>query len=608
VTAPAATSRSRRIPEPFLAAVKDKARIIDIVADYVELRPAGAGQVKGLCPFHSEKTASFNVRPDVNRYHCFGCGVGGDSIAFLMEIERLTFHEAVLELAARCGLQLPDAESDDETAENERAAQLSKALGAASTPLQRWLQTPGAHDAVTFLQERGFTTTHAQHWGLGYNPNDGRALSDALLSAGISVDEQIAAGLAGRSKSGRLYDTYRGRLIWPLHDPRGKLVGYAGRDLVGDSQSKYINTKSTDLYHKGSTLFGFTQARAAIMRTRQVYIVEGYTDVMAMVAASFVNTVATSGTTFTAEQAALLLARLGDGGEVVTAFDNDAAGRGAAWKVFNECQHFTSNITAVDFSSYGGKADPCDVRANSGDEALQHLVSAKRPVLEMLLRADVNTCDLGTPEGKVAAAEAVSARISQVKSDILRREYRRITAEWIGVADADIKVAHSPTRAESCGGPERSAPPTAHPTVGAGDADLQLAALLIVDPRYIQSAVDYADCDLADLLGRSVAEIVELSTGAFPGGRPTADPDATLWIDFMHDVVAAEDQELLWRLVFTPAAQEEDAEELVTRVCTRRLRSLRAELNSRLPSADAAEQVPLLTEIAQLNRRLRHLR
>ncbi|MGB3676265.1 MAG: CHC2 zinc finger domain-containing protein, partial [Candidatus Nanopelagicales bacterium] len=147
MTAPAATSRSRRIPDPFLAAVKDKVRIVDVVADYVELKPAGAGQVKGLCPFHNEKTASFNVRPDVNRYHCFGCGVGGDSIAFLMEIERLTFHEAVLELAARCGLQLPDAESEDEAAENERAAQLSKALGAASTPLQRWLQTPGAHDA-----------------------------------------------------------------------------------------------------------------------------------------------------------------------------------------------------------------------------------------------------------------------------------------------------------------------------------------------------------------------------------------------------------------------------------------------------------------------------
>lgn len=608
MTAPAATSRSRRIPDPFLAAVKDKVRIVDVVADYVELKPAGAGQVKGLCPFHSEKTASFNVRPDVNRYHCFGCGVGGDSIAFLMEIERLTFHEAILELAARCGLQLPDAESEDDTAENERAAQLSKALGAASTPLQRWLQTSQAHDAVTFLQARGFTPTHAQHWGLGYNPNDGRALSDTLVSAGISVDAQIAAGLTGKSKSGRLYDTYRGRLIWPLHDPRGRLVGYAGRDLVGDSSSKYINTKSTELYHKGSTLFGFTQARAAIMRTKQVHIVEGYTDVMAMVAASFVNTVATSGTTFTAEQAALLLARLGDGGEVVTAFDNDAAGRGAAWKVFTECQHFTSNITAVDFSSYGGKADPCEVRANSGDDALRDLVSAKRPILEMLLRADIDTCGLGTPEGKVAAAEAVSARLMQVKSEILRREYRLITARWIGVEDSDINVPHSPTGATSTTASPTPAPAAAAPAAGAGDADLQLAALLISDPRYLKSVVDYADCDLADLLSRSVSEIVELSTGAFPDGRPIAEPDATLWSDFMNDVVAVEDRELLWRLVFTTAAEKDDAEELVTRVYTRRLRSRRAELNSRLHSVDACEQVPLLTEIAELNRRLRQLR
>lgn len=599
----------RRFPDSFVRELVERTPLEQIAADYLDLKPAGPGRVKACCPIHSEKSPSFTINVDWNRFHCFGCGADGDVIDFLIQVDGLRFTEAVSLLAERSGVPVPDSDGADNAEKARDADRIRGALAAAAPRLQQWLlaDDPAARTARDFLRQRGFTGAHAEQWGIGYNPPTGRALSDALAANGIPLDDQTAAGLTGASDRG-VYDVYRSRLVWSLQDPQGRIIGFAGRDLTGNSKQKYVNTKGTDLYRKGSTLFGFAQARTAMLRTKQVHVVEGYTDVMAMVDAGFTNTVASSGTAFGSEQAALLLSRIGDGGEIVTAFDNDTAGHGAAWSVFLACQHFTSNITAVDFADYGGKADPCEVRSTAGNDELRRLVEQKRPVLQMLLSEDVAACDLTTPEGKVSATNAVTSRLSQVASGILRREYQKVTAAWIGVDTDDVNPGQrtpAPTPAAVPDGETVTAAPMPRDTES--DSELQLAALLIADPRYIQVVTDYTECTLSELLGARVADIVELSAAVFESGRPAAGADATFWGEFMGQEVPEPDRKLLWRIAFTPAAMIEDAEDLTNRVYRRRLGHRIGELNALLGFSTGDEQMTVLAQIADATRKLRRL-
>ncbi|MCF8786076.1 DNA primase [Rhodococcus ruber] len=588
------TQPTHRFPGEFLDELRTRVRLEQLAEGYLDLKPAGAGRIKALCPLHSERTPSFTINIAWGRFHCFGCGADGDAIDFLMQVDGISFVEAVTDLAHRAGLSLPDSAST--TDDYPKRQQIRATLDAAQSILYQWLFThPAARPARDFLRSRNFTADHAAHWGIGYNPPNGNALINALIEAGHPLERQLAAGTAKQSEH-RTYDAFRGRLVWPVHDPQGRLVGFTGRDLSGRAHAKYLNTGTTDLFHKGELLYGFDKARQAMLSTRQVFVVEGQTDVMAMSAAGMTNTVAASGTAFTTAQADLLASRIGDGGQIVVAFDNDEAGRKATWALFHACQRFTTHITAIDLAGYGAKADPCDVRTTSGDAALLEASETRRPVLQLLLDADIAGCDLSTPEGKVEATRRVENRLAAVHSSVLRREYQRWAADRIGVDDGDIRF------------PATISMPRTHdsaePAHQLADAEATVAAFLISHPTQAARLLQQHGTDAYGLLPGAVAELVDMSTTMFPDGRPKEGEDADLWSTVMTDVVEPEHYPALWQIAFTEAPTIADIEDTIPRLLRRRLLQRQVALQQQI-SEGVGDSLELLRQLAKVNERLR---
>lgn len=263
--------RSARLPDAFLAALRERIDLAEVASDYVDLKPAGAAKLKGLCPVHSENTPSFVISTDFHRYRCFGCGAEGDAVSLLTDVGGLTFREAVESLAGSVGLAMPEA-GEQPDAPDPRGA-LRDILARSQPLLHSWLlDSPGGAGARRFLADRNFGAEHATLWGLGFNPGGGtlhRAFDDA--------DQQALtdAGMTARSDRGRLYDVFHDRLVWPLRDAQGRIVGYAGRDLNGTSRAKYLNTRDTELYTKHEVLFGLHLARRQMLQRKQVILVEG---------------------------------------------------------------------------------------------------------------------------------------------------------------------------------------------------------------------------------------------------------------------------------------------------------------------------------------------
>lgn len=587
--------------DAYLAELRNAVPIDDLVADYVDLRPAGSGRLKGLCPFHSERTPSFFVNTGWNRYHCFGCGADGDNIGFLMDIDGLRFREAVGELAEKAGIALPEVADPADEQDRQNRARLRAALDAAADTMHTWLlDRPDARPARDFLRSRHFASRHATVWVIGYCPPAGDTLTTTLTAAGHHVDTLTAAGLTG-AHQGRHYDTFRGRIVWPLRDRKGRVVGFTGRDLTGRSRAKYLNTPETSLFRKSDLLYGLDQARPAMLRQQSVILVEGQTDAMAMHAAGFTHSVGTSGTAFTTAQADLLGTSIGDSGEIITAFDNDEAGRNAAWSVFLACQKFTSNITAVAFDEDGDKADACQLWASRGADTITARVAERAPLLRTLLARDIASCDLATPEGKVTATRLVHDRLHQVQSAVLRREYAALTSDWIGVDHSDVAVSEPAPAAPSAGGvrPHTSSPTDRHAAAG----ELQLAVLLVNTPHLrdeLPGGGPYA------VFGEQLATIVDMAMSMFPGGRPHEGPEAELWADAMQEVVDAADHPLLWQMAFTDPLDAADCPETVARLRQRQLRNRYAQLHQQI--ADGTTDRSVLAELADIARTLRAAR
>ena len=256
--------RTPRFSTEFLNELRSRTSLELVAADYLDLKPAGVGRVKALCPVHSERTPSFTINIDWGRFHCFGCGASGDAIDFLMQVDGLRFVESVSELANRAGLAVP--QGSDSFADNDLRArnELRSVLEKAQQLTSEWLLTlPEGRAARDFLRARSFTSEHAQEWGLGYNPVGGNALSAALTAAGHPLEIQRDAGITKEGERGH-YDAFRGRLMWPIHDPQGRIVGFTGRDLTGTAPAKYLNTSGTDLFHKGDLLFGYDAMSLAL--------------------------------------------------------------------------------------------------------------------------------------------------------------------------------------------------------------------------------------------------------------------------------------------------------------------------------------------------------
>jgi len=453
-----------RIKAEDVATVKERSAIDDVIREHVTLRPAGPGTFKGLCPFHDEKTPSFNVRPANGTYKCFGCGEGGDVISFVTKVEHLTFTEAVERLAAKLGMELRYEDGGPRAAGEGlgRRSRLVEAHRAAEEfYTDALLQRPDARVGREFLRARGFNSEHVRLFGVGYAPRGGEELTKYLRGKGFSDDELTLGGLSGRGSRGA-YDRFRGRLVWPIRDITGDTIGFGARRLFDDDpmQAKYLNTSETPIYKKSTVLYGLDLAKKSISKDRRAVVVEGYTDVMAAHLSGIEEAVATCGTAFGVDHIKMLRRILRDESElaparVVFTFDGDAAGQAAAMKAFKEDQRWASQCF-VAVAADG--MDPCELRLAKGEAAVRALVDDAMPMFEFAVRTTIARFDLATAEGRVQAMKAAAPIVHDIRDSALRPEYIRTVAGWLGVEVDQMReaVQRAPKVAALPGGPASS--------------------------------------------------------------------------------------------------------------------------------------------------------
>ncbi|WP_433953845.1 DNA primase [Curtobacterium flaccumfaciens] len=452
-----------RIARNDIDEVRSRVNIADVVGDYVTLKHAGVGSMKGLCPFHDERSPSFHVRPQVGRYHCFGCGEDGDVFSFIMAQDHTTFAEAVERMAAKIGFTLHYEEGDGPRTDYNTRARLIAANEAALEYFTEQLTTAAADPARRFLGERGFDPSAAQHFGVGFAPKSYDMLKDHLRGRGFTMEELVSAGLVSQGDRSP-YDRFRGRLMWPIRDVTGATIGFGARRLLEDDKGpKYLNTPETPIYHKSQVLYGLDLARRDISKQKQVVIVEGYTDVMACHVAGVTTAVATCGTSFGVDHIKVLRPMLGDlagadpnaNGEVVFTFDPDEAGQRAASRAFAEEQRFAAQ-TYVAVAP--GGLDPCDLRLARGDDAIRRLVTNKRPMFEFMIRRTLDGHDLETVEGRVGALRAAAPVLAGIRDRSLTQGYVRELAGWLGMEIPEVRrsVETARRRAGSAGQDDRS--------------------------------------------------------------------------------------------------------------------------------------------------------
>ena len=429
-----------RIKDEDVTHIRDHSPIDEVVGDYVQLKNAGGGQKKGLCPFHDEKSPSFHVTPSKGYFHCFGCQVGGDVIAFIMKLEHLTFMETIERLADRIGYTLRYESTGVNTGPLINRSRLVAANTAASIFYQEQLQLPTAQIGRDFLTKRGFDRDAAKNFNVGYAPDEWDGLYKHLKGSGFSDEELNLAGLVKEGSKGMI-DRYRNRLIWPVKDISGDVVGFGARKLASDEVDtgpKYLNSPETPVYKKNQILYGLDMAKKEIAKNRQVVIVEGYTDVMAAHLAGISTAVATCGTAFGDEHIRIIRRLLMDAdafrGEVIFTFDGDAAGQKAALRAFEDDQKFVAQ-TFVAVEPNG--MDPCELRQAHGDDAVRNLVARRVPLFEFAIKSVIANYDITAAEGRVNALNQVAPLIGKIRDASLRPEYVRLLAGWLGM-EVDI--------------------------------------------------------------------------------------------------------------------------------------------------------------------------
>jgi DNA primase len=480
-----------RIRQADVDEVKARTNIADIVGERVALKSAGVGSLKGLCPFHDEKSPSFHVRPQVGYYHCFGCGESGDVYSFLREIDHVSFTEAVERLAGRIGYTL-HYEDGGAAPETSGRARLYAANTAAAEFFRAQLLSPDAEAGRRFLGERGFDAGAAAHFGVGFAPRGWDGMLKALTAQGFTREELSTAGLVSTGQRG-VYDRFRGRLVWPIRDVSGQTIGFGARRLFDDDKGpKYLNTPETPIYKKAQVLYGLDLAKKDIARgdPRRVVVVEGYTDVMACHLAGLTTAIATCGTAFGTDHIKVLRRVMGDdnaSGEVVFSFDGDEAGQKAALRAFTEDERFKAQ-TFVAVAPDG--LDPCDLRLQRGDAAVRSLMDAKVPMFEFAIDRRLAGFDLSTVEGRVGALRAAAPIVAEIKDPLLRPGYERVLARRLGMDPTEVhnEVRRS-GRSASAPSPGASRPePGNHESASAGPAlaPVTLAGL----PRTAQAALE----------------------------------------------------------------------------------------------------------------------
>lgn len=422
--------------------VRARTDIREIIEGYVSLKSAGIGTFKGLCPFHDERTPSFNVRPQVGSYHCFGCGESGDVYSFVMAMEHTSFVETVERLAARIGYTLRyEGGKPGDRYEAGMRRRLLDAHKIAAEFFERNLYSADAQEAQRFLGARGFDPAATRKFGVGYAPRGWDHLLKHLRSQGFTDEELKATGMFSEGNRG-LYDRFRGRIMWPIRTIAGETIGFGARRLFDDDQGpKYLNTPETQLYKKSQVLYGIDLAKRDMAKNKQVVIVEGYTDVMAAHLAGITTAVATCGTAFGPGHIKMVRRMItddGSGGEIIFTFDGDAAGQKAAMAAFQEDQRFVAQ-TFVAVAENG--MDPCDLRLHKGDAAVRSLIASRRPLFEFAIDSTLAKYDLATLEGRVLAMRAIAPIIAGIKDRDLRPAYMRKVSGQLGLELDEIQRA-----------------------------------------------------------------------------------------------------------------------------------------------------------------------
>ena len=469
-------ARKGRIPDRDIAAIRDKIRIEDVVGDYVQLRRAGADSLKGICPFHDEKSPSFHVRPNHGHFHCFGCGEGGDVFAFVQKIEHVSFVEAIEVLADRIGHTVTYTGGGN-TMQRDRGSRsrLTAANAAAQEFYSAALESEEAAPARRYLTERNFDAAAARQFGCGFAPSGWDSLTKHLIRKGFEFKELEAAGLSREGRRGPM-DRFHRRLLWPIRSASGETVGFGARRIFDDDpiEAKYVNTPETVLYKKSAVLFGLDMAKRDIAKSHQAVVVEGYTDVMAMHLAGVPSAVASCGTAFGDEHLSMLRRLMMDDkffrGELIYVFDGDAAGQAAALKAFAGEQ----NLAGQSFVAVAADGmDPCDLRLKSGDGALRDLVARRTPLFEFAIRTTLGGHNLESAEGRVSALRQCVPMVAKIKDPTLRDEYARQLVGWVGwedVAQVISRVREEAGRKPVARGAERTAAPVRRdPTAGRPD-------------------------------------------------------------------------------------------------------------------------------------------
>ncbi|MEW2284556.1 DNA primase [Streptomyces sp. NPDC047841] len=430
-----------RINDEDVKAVRDAVPIDAVVSEYLQLRNAGGGNLKGLCPFHDEKSPSFQVSPSKGLFHCFGCQEGGDTITFVMKVDHLSFSEAVERLAAQAGITLRYEEGGYNPAHQrgERIRLVEAHKIAAQWYAEQLATSPEAETGRVFLAERGFDQAAAVHFGVGYSPQGWDHLTRYLRGKGFTDKELVLSGLAQEGRRGPI-DRFRGRLMWPIRDIGGDVVGFGARKLYeADNGPKYLNTPDTPIYRKSQVLYGIDLAKKEIAKSSRAVVVEGYTDVMACHLAGVTTAIATCGTAFGGDHIKILRRLLMDNGSarVIFTFDGDAAGQKAALRAFEDDQKFAAE-TYIAIAPDG--MDPCDLRLAKGDEAVADLVEPRTPLFEFALRQIVSRYDLDTPAGRAAALDEAAPIVARIKNSGAQHEVAVELAGMLGILDTQFVV------------------------------------------------------------------------------------------------------------------------------------------------------------------------
>ena len=420
------------IPQSFIQELLTRVDVVDVVGKAVKLRKAGANY-QGLCPFHNEKTPSFSVSPTKQFYHCFGCGAHGSAISFLMEHHGLGFVEAVHELARDVGLTVPEDHSR-EGAEAARKASQQLALSqwldqAARYYRSRLKETPAA---ITYLKERGVTGETARHFGLGYAPAGWRNLEGVLPD--YAAEDAVRAGLVIAGEDGKRYDRFRERIMFPIRNPRGQVIGFGGR-VLGQGEPKYLNSPEGPLFSKGHELYGLFEAREGIRASGRVLVVEGYMDVVMLHQHGCQYAVATLGTATTATHLGKLL-RLAD--RVVFSFDGDAAGRRAAWRALENALPLLSDTKQLDFLFLPPEHDPDSFVRAEGLEAFEACVRDALPLSSFLLKELAQRADITTPEGRARMQAELKPLVQQMPDIALRTQILVDMAGRLGLPTEEL--------------------------------------------------------------------------------------------------------------------------------------------------------------------------